>query len=454
VNEPHPYDDPSAEVARALLNPVMTTSIRLAYEKVLADRKNYDPLFRNWPFGQAELSLCVGRAVAAACAQDGSIRRLFAKRAIPKLARPHLVSEDDLCEAFVATMRAEMADFEIAYRLFVGRVIQLIENCEFEGHFAFCWHQDWTYCEKDEVHGDEAEKSPLLSREFHTERERVEDIDSVDAVWSRNGVELKLEIVPLAFATEGATDELTTRASLCRLGLVMSGPIAAGAQRAMHDSLSRCLGIIAACIEPVPESVGPTVLSTARILEEREIIGELVDCVLLTSESGDKDKLAQRVGIALRLLGEAADQKNSAISLALSVTALESLLGASKGEAIAKPLGERVAVLLEARGEYRLAAERFVGELYNERSRVLHGESILPRADWYSRCRFLVLRVIYVIARWRLMLRKLGEHELLTPDQLLRLINESKYGQSPFTGSTETDDVAVFLWAPNVPRRK
>lgn len=346
-----------------------------------------------------------------------------------------------------------MTDFEIAYRLFVGRVIQLIENREFESHLAFCWHQDWTFRDKDEGHRDEAEESAVVSMEFHTERERVMDIDSLDAVWSRNGVELKLEVVPLALATDGTTDLLITRANLSRLGLVVSGPIAAGAQRAMRDSLSRCLTVIAACIEPVPESVRPTVLSIARILEEREVIGELIDCVLLTTASGDKDKLAQRVATALRLLGEAADQKNSAISLALSVTALESLLG-SKGDGIAKTLGERVAVLLEARREHRRAAEKFVGDLYNERSRVLHGETILPRDDWYSRCRFLVLRVIYVIARWRLMLRKFGEHELLTPDQLLRSIDESKYGQSPFTGSTETDDVAVFLWTPNVPRRK
>jgi hypothetical protein len=440
--DPVDQNDPTARVARLLLDQSIVTSVRLAFERVLASRNNYSPLIRKWPFDQAELSLAVIRAVAAACETDGAIRAIFRKRVMPRLACPHLVTEDDVCDAFIATVRTEMAGFDTAYALFVGRVVAQIERVALEYHLTFCLHEDFTlgaYERQDEseAESEDMPPQPSIHVDYQAERERLADIEDLEPLWSRNGVGLKLDLDMSSRQAEGSR--------LRRLSLRVQGAMTGRALEEFGESLADCAEVVAACIDPVPETLDPTALSIADIIAQREVIGELFDCVVLSS-----DQLATRIKTAIWLLAEAAEQDNSAISLALAVTALESLLGGRKDN-IAKSLAENVAILLEARLEHRRAAEKFVEELYSHRSRVLHGDDLGSRDEAYRRARFLALRVIYNIVNWRILLRK-SLDQVLSHEDLLRKLKEQKYSRSPFTGRPEADDVAVFLWAPHTKR--
>jgi len=446
--------DPTARVANLLLDETVKRSIRIAYEKILLAHNDYRPIGRKWPFQEVELSLSLSRAVASACEADGALRKLFARRVIAKIARPNLVAEDDLCAAFVATIRTELADFDVAYRLFVGQVINRIECDEHVLHLPFCWHQNFKMqvMQQDEDGADNSCEALKALLNFDDEERRLFDLDDLEPLWSKNGVSLKLEVTPASMAA-GEDKHWPSGGYHRRLAFVLDGA-SSSALRSMADSLGKCVEVIAACIDPVPETVNPTRLSIEAIVTERATISELMDCLLQSSPAAENDKLAERIGTGLRLLSEAASQNATALSLALTVTALEALLGKKGSSAIANEIAERVAILMESRIEYRMTAEKFVKELYDHRSRVLHGEDIGPRDEWYRKARFLVLRVVYRIIQFRLFRRKLAIEELLSPEQLIDEIHAAKYDSSLFTGQIELDDVATFLWCPAVQRRR
>jgi len=81
-------------------------------------------------------------------------------------------------------------------------------------------------------------------------------------------------------------------------------------------------------------------------------------------EPTKKDSIERRIRNAVDLLVESDNQPNDAIAIALSMTAIEALLG-EKGEGIATKLADNVAVLLEPDTSQRNNATEFVKDLYN-----------------------------------------------------------------------------------------
>jgi Apea-like HEPN len=77
---------------------------------------------------------------------------------------------------------------------------------------------------------------------------------------------------------------------------------------------------------------------------------------------------------AVQLLVESDKTTNDAVSVALSVTAIDALL--CDGTAIAEQFSQRGAVLLETERHKRSGAREQLKKLYNERSRILHGDNV------------------------------------------------------------------------------
>jgi hypothetical protein len=98
-------------------------------------------------------------------------------------------------------------------------------------------------------------------------------------------------------------------------------------------------------------------------------------CAKVVFLEDTEDTTARRLCNAVRLLGQADQQSVMALKLALSVAAIEALLG-EKGSELAGRLSTYVARLLEPKPAFRTKAQDFVRDLYDERSKALHGAAL------------------------------------------------------------------------------
>lgn len=127
------------------------------------------------------------------------------------------------------------------------------------------------------------------------------------------------------------------------------------------------------------QSSSPLDYPTLRPLKNDEagrwycFIKECVD--VYYSAQPKKSDLRNRLRNGLHLLVEADRQNRSAISFALCISALEALLGENSA-GISKTLAENVAVLLEPDRKLRCRAIDKMKDLYNKRSRILHGDDV------------------------------------------------------------------------------
>lgn len=117
------------------------------------------------------------------------------------------------------------------------------------------------------------------------------------------------------------------------------------------------------------------------------------NCVLCT------DTLAQRVRNAIQLLEEADCQTSTAIGLSLCFSAIEALL-CRKTEGITDELSRSVATLLEPDASQRLQVIKAIKQLYDRRSKALHGVSIDDDRQAWVRVRHLASGVLAAVADW------------------------------------------------------
>lgn len=156
-----------------------------------------------------------------------------------------------------------------------------------------------------------------------------------------------------------------------------------------------------------------------------------------TGGLGKKDTFEKRIRNAVVLLAESDTQSNSAIRLALCVTALEALLG-KRGSDISRTLQENIATLLEPDPDQKLDAERFVKKLYDHRSQVLHGESVDNRNDkTVFEGRLLAAAALRAFVERIQYARRSGEG-VETPEQLLSDLKSRKYKPGHPTGVLES----------------
>lgn len=138
-----------------------------------------------------------------------------------------------------------------------------------------------------------------------------------------------------------------------------------------------------------------------------------------------KDTINRRIRNAVSLLIESDAQNNKAISTSLSIAAIEALLG-EKGAEISEKISTNIAVLLEPDLNKRTAAEKFFKDLYNLRSRTLHGESLEDEEKISEKARHLAAAVLDAVITLRDFLMKSG-FSPKSPQDLLSELKASKY---------------------------
>jgi alkanesulfonate monooxygenase SsuD/methylene tetrahydromethanopterin reductase-like flavin-dependent oxidoreductase (luciferase family) len=132
---------------------------------------------------------------------------------------------------------------------------------------------------------------------------------------------------------------------------------------------------------------------------------------------------------------ESDNQTNNAVGLALSIAAIEALLG-EKGQEVTTKLADNVAVLLEPDLSKRQKATEFVKDLYDTRSRALHGELVETENEARFNARHLAAAVISGVISRRDFLRRLGESPE-TPEQLLKELREIRFDSGQPMGVDE-----------------
>jgi hypothetical protein len=136
------------------------------------------------------------------------------------------------------------------------------------------------------------------------------------------------------------------------------------------------------------------------------------------SRLSKKDSIDRRIKNAVTLLAESDMQTNDAVGLALSVAAIEALLG-ERGESVTEKLSGNLAVLLEPNLETRTKAKNFFKDMYDRRSAALHGRELDNMSEHRDSGRRVAAGVLYsVISRQDFLER--GDFEPDTPEELLR----------------------------------
>jgi hypothetical protein len=160
-----------------------------------------------------------------------------------------------------------------------------------------------------------------------------------------------------------------------------------------------------------------------------------------------KDPFDRRIANAVSALAESDAQRSDSIGLALCVTAIDALLG-RKGAEGTKQLADFVAGFLEPTVELRRKAARYVERLYDQRSRVLHGERLnIADAKLRSQARQLAATLLYAVWTHRDCRKKIGEKPE-TEDQLFKHLRENFVKPGLPDGVPPDELVVTELWRP------
>jgi hypothetical protein len=160
------------------------------------------------------------------------------------------------------------------------------------------------------------------------------------------------------------------------------------------------------------------------------------------SRPSKKDSMDRRIKNAVSLLAESDTQTNDAIGLALSVAAIEALLG-QKGEGLTEKLSNDLAVLLEPNLEMRTKAKKFFKDLYEHRSAALHGRDLENKSENRNNGRRIAAAVLFSVVSRQDFLQR-GDFEPDTPEELLRDLRNCHWSAGQPMGIPEL--AVVRLW--------
>lgn len=169
-------------------------------------------------------------------------------------------------------------------------------------------------------------------------------------------------------------------------------------------------------------------------------VGQLLDAYF--SNATRTDSTDRRIRNSVHLLVQSDQQRHTAIGIALSVAAIESLV-CRKGGDIANMFAENTALILEPDPSFRAAAVEFSKDLYDARSRVLHGDFLEHEAEMRRNARALAAAVLKAILERRSFQRRAGV-ESETPDELFNELRQGKWIPGQLTGVSESPVRALW----------
>ena len=365
---------------------------------------------------------------AETCGEVGKIEQAFYKYVIQKMSKPYRLTLKELFEAFLDLAKPDerhYGDFEQfssddcnnLYAIFVNYVKNHILSHRHSDAFPIC-----------AVTYDQFEEGKPL--------------------WHKNSVSVRL------LRGADVLEHSPIGKKLHDLVAVIEGEISTLACSRLKAEMIRILPSAirsADLLQTTAFGEYKVVEPTIPVIYEREIKGlpwiegKLIENgkILITQyldayyiEPTKKDSIERRIRNAVDLLVESDNQPNDAIAIALSMTAIEALLG-EKGEGIATKLADNVAVLLEPDTSQRNNATEFVKDLYNNiRSKALHGELVETENKTRFDARHLAAAVLSGVLSRRDFLRRL-DYEPETPQDLLKELRDTRFDSGQPVGVEE-----------------
>lgn len=188
------------------------------------------------------------------------------------------------------------------------------------------------------------------------------------------------------------------------------------------------------------------VISLAILVKNIHFLRHCLDAYF--SRPCKKDSMDRRIRNAVSLLVESDTQTNDAVGFALSVAAIEALLG-ERGEGLTERLSGNLAVLLEPDLGMRTRATAFFKGLYDRRSAALHGRELDDMSEHRHNGRRVAAGVLYGVVNRQGFLRRLGDDGPETPEGLLRDLRNCHWSAGPPMGIPELP--ITELWRESEP---
>ena len=364
------------------------------------------------------------------------IGQAFQKYVIDKMSGPPRITLDDIAGGFILLAKTTECtypdpDSENVYTIFLSFVENCLLSQKRSSIFEICRcptlnrRLEWFFA------GEKFGKS-------HTEVEKAEALGALESIlkerllWSRdNGITVRCvgdREVDNWYHVSAEFDGHMSRAAFEKLQSEMPRLLL---------SIIRSVSLLVPCenaIPLIPTSDLPT-LNERTLPDQKLLIHSCLDAFY--SKPTTKDSIDRRIRNAVHLLMESDAHSNDAIGLALSITAIEALLGQERME-IAEKISVDVAALLEPDLNWRSKAAKFVKGMYNQRSDALHGRKIEGERYFRIAARHLTAGVLRgIISRRDFMQR--GGFDLETPQDLLKDLREGRFKPGQPMGVDESN---------------
>ena len=354
----------------------------------------------------------------------GNIERAFDEYIIQKMTRPHRLILQELVDAFFDLTKPgerhyinfeqfSSDDCSNLYAIFLNYVKNHILSYRHSDPFPICAITSDAESERyirGMMAGYQIAMSKVEGKPFEYQNSDEKFVEDERPLWDKNSISLRLLRGTEVIDARPAGKELYHI-----LGLI-EGNTSALACRNLQAEMSRILPTAIRSTDLLQTTgfgngkIIDNIGQGSFLISQREIEGlPWGDGCLLEnanplikqyldayySEPTKKESIDRRIRNAVCLLIESDNQPNNAVGLALSITATEALLGVGeKGEGIATMLKERVGALLEPDDTQRNYAAEFVKNLYNTRSRALHGELVETESTARFNARHLAAAVL------------------------------------------------------------
>ncbi len=317
--------------------------------------------------GDEEIHPAMSKAFDVAVECDGfdmATIGLLQTRVIDHLEPPHIITITDLDDEFWRHMRVPVEEFDSAFQVFLWNIETRYLRERSPRAFAI---------------GELVQKTEKQENLSDDEIVLWPDSNAEPQIWSKNGIVLEPIGKSLAELDIEQQVRSEVRNSSQLIYVKLEGRMSESASVLLRSEMVQILRSIIRTVAMMtsesgsgrPRTLLPQLTSDA-LQVHRYFISKCLDSYFSTPPN--KAKCERRIQNAIQLLAEVDIQFRDGIALALTVTAIEALLG--KGSAIAKTISENVAILLEPELEARRKAENFVKRLYDTRSRVLHGDEV------------------------------------------------------------------------------
>jgi len=380
---------------------------------------------------------------AETCCDAWRIEEAFRKHVFDKMQKPYRISPEEIIEQFygmaspggIGCPELEYIDFDNLYTIFISQLNLHILSNRCSEPFPICRIPD---NRKEFVHGMMFGYKVALAKLKGEDLDLNDQEEGEDTLWCKNGVSVRL-LGRGYFRTSYAR-------KISYLYADVAGHMSNLACEQLQSEMQRLLISVIrsmSLLEPVDGEKNesgctnelPLVNNETLLQSKKVLIHKCIDAYYI--EPTKKDSFDRRIHNAVHLLVESDAQSNDGVGLALSVAAMEALLG-EKGGDIAEKLAGNVAFLLETELSKRNNAIKFAKNLYNLRSRTLHGEKVEGENQTYMKARHLAAAVLAaIISRRDFLIR--GGFNSETPQQLLEGLREMRFDPGQLIGIDESN---------------